>query len=437
MNRPHRHPLVLLGGLLAGSALGLGAAAQTPSPSPVPATAVASPTTSTLLAEAVAAAWQLALARHETQGRRQRAVADQEAATAAWAAPPVLELTHRSDRLMQNRGDQETEIGLAWSLWQPGQRSAQGAAADADLAVADAGAALARWQVAGEVREAAWQVQLRQAERILAEAQLQSLASLSDDVARRVQAGDLARVDGMAAEAERLDAAAALTEAQQAERAALTRWSLLTGWSQIPALAAESPDASPDASPDLLAAAADGAALQSHPLHRLALAQVDGARQRLAALRTDRRAPPELTLGWRQGRGERGEAALHSLAVGLRLPFGTDDRNRPREAAALAEASLAEAAEARTRDRLSAEADAARLALQAAVLQLTAQRTRAALLRERARLIERSFRAGESALPELLRALSAAAQADAAQIRQHAALGLAQARHQQSLGILP
>ena len=52
-------------------------------------------------------------------------------------------------------------------------------------------------------------------------------------------------------------------------------------------------------------------------------------------------------------------------------------------------------------------------------------------------LIDKSFRAGETPLPDLLRALAAAAQADSAVARQTAALGLARARLQQTLGLLP
>ena len=69
--------------------------------------------------------------------------------------------------------------------------------------------------------------------------------------------------------------------------------------------------------------------------------------------------------------------------------------------------------------------------------QVRAEATRAELLRERATLIEKSFRAGEGALPELLRASAAAAQAEAALAGQRAALGLARARLNQINGRLP
>ncbi len=430
MNRPGH----FLCCLLAGSALGLSAAAQSSSP---PSSISTEAATAPSLADAVAAAWQLASARHETQGRRQIAQAALDASSAPWSSPPALELGHRSDRLMHNRGDQETEVGLAWSLWQPGQQRAQGAAAAAEMAAADAGAAYARWQVAGEVREAAWQLQLRRAELTLAEARLKALTALTDDVIRRVQAGDLARVDQMAAEAEKLEAAADLAETRQQALNAGAQWTLLTGLTQAPDLiAAETSDAVA-ATGDTAAIANDTAALHEHPAGRMAAAQAAAARERLAVVATDRRSAPELKLGWRQGRGERSEAMQHSLAIGLRLPLGTADRNHPRETAAQAEAELAEARLLRTRDRWAAEAAAHRAAVQVAAAQHSAQRERAGLLRERARLIERSFRAGESPLPELLRALASATEAEAALIRQQATLGLAHTRHQQSLGLLP
>jgi outer membrane protein TolC len=123
--------------------------------------------------------------------------------------------------------------------------------------------------------------------------------------------------------------------------------------------------------------------------------------------------------------------------VGLRLPFGTDDRNRPLEASALAEVNVAEIRELRLRERLDSDIAAARDAQRSTEAQLDAETARARLLRERATLIDKSFRAGETPLPDQLRALAAAAQADSAVARQTAALGLARARLQQALGLLP
>jgi cobalt-zinc-cadmium efflux system outer membrane protein len=71
------------------------------------------------------------------------------------------------------------------------------------------------------------------------------------------------------------------------------------------------------------------------------------------------------------------------------------------------------------------------------VRQHRAETDRAGLLRERAALLQRSFSAGETPLPDLLRARALAARADAAVARQQIALGRAHARLQQALGELP
>ncbi|HSV60270.1 MAG TPA: TolC family protein [Variovorax sp.] len=144
-----------------------------------------------------------------------------------------------------------------------------------------------------------------------------------------------------------------------------------------------------------------------------------------------------MTLRYRQDVPGRAEPAQNSIGIGLRLPFGTDDRYQQLLAAALSELDVARAQEERLQSRLLADLAEARAALQAADQQLSAERTRAGLLRERAELIAKSFRAGETPLPDLLRALAAAAQADAAIARQRTSVGLSRARLHQALGLLP
>ncbi|KPF46024.1 hypothetical protein IP87_05020 [beta proteobacterium AAP121] len=174
-----------------------------------------------------------------------------------------------------------------------------------------------------------------------------------------------------------------------------------------------------------------------HPELQLASLSTELARQRVDLMRLSRRDAPELTLGVRQDVPGRAEASRGSLVLGLRLPFGTDDRNRSLEAMALSELDVAQTQELRLRERVDSDIAAARDALRLAMVQLDAETARGRLLRERAMLLDKSFRAGETPLPDLLRALTAAAQADSAAARQTAALGLARARLQQTLGRLP
>ncbi len=385
-------------------------------PAPVPAAGTVS------LRAALEAAWQRAVAARETEGQRRQAEADRSVASSYWAAAPSLALSHRDDRLHQHAGRRETEIGVALPLWLPGQRAARAGTADAAAGQARAAEQVARLRLAGDLREAAWLLAMLQAEHGQADAQEQSLMQLADDVERRVRAGDLARADALAAQAELLSASALKTDLQRRLLAARSSWTLLTGLAAAPDL---SEDPATDA-PDM-----------AHAALQLASQSTELARQRVELVRRSRRDAPELTLGVRQDTPGSAEPSQGSLVIGLRFPLGTDGRNRPLEAAALTELDVAQTHEQRLRERLDSDIAAARDAQRSAQAQLDAETARARLLRERATLIDKSFRAGETPLPDLLRALAAAAQADSAAARQTAALGLARARLQQTLGLLP
>jgi len=243
------------------------------------------------LAAALDAAWQRAVAARESEGQRRRAEAEQMAAGSLWAAPPALELSHRDDRWQSKAGRRETEVGVAVPLWLPGQRAARGAAAQSAVAQADAAALVARLRLAGELREAAWAVVALQAESAQTDALTSALGLLADDVERRVRAGDLARADALAAQAEHLAARAQQAETLQRLQAGRTRWTLLTGSTAAPAL---------DAS---MAADATGESpASSHPELQLARQTSEHARKRLDLVRQSRRDAPELTLGVRQDR---------------------------------------------------------------------------------------------------------------------------------------
>ena len=371
------------------------------------------------------AAWRRAVSAREADGQRRLADAERVAARRLRAGAATLELSHRDDRLQSHAGRRETEVGIAVPLWLPGQQSARAGWADASFAQSQLAGQVARLHLAGEVRETAWQVAGLQSELRQADAQAKALRQLADDVDRRVRAGDLARADALAAQAESLAATAAAADARQRLQAAQARWSLLTGLTGAPEL-------SGSAAPET--AAADPA---THPEWQLASQSTELARKRLELVRHSRRDAPELTLGVRQDTPGPGEPSQGSLVVGLRLPVGIDDRNRLLEAAALSELEVAQTREQRLRERLDSDVAAAREAQRSAHALLDAETTRARLLRERAALIDKSFRAGETPLPDLLRALAAATQADNAVARQTAALGLARARLQQALGILP
>lgn len=371
------------------------------------------------LADAVEAAWRLTASSAESAAQMRIAQAERAVAEALWAAPPNVEVGANRDRQRATGTARETELGLAVPMWLPGQRAARAGQVDAQVQFASAATAAARLRVAGRVRELAAQFAVQQAELLTLQGQLRAFEDLARDVERRVAAGDLARADALAAQAERLAAAVALSQARQRLQTTELAWLALTGLREVPRLPT---DAVGDA--------------QEHPALRAASLRVEAARQRLKVTQASGRAPPLLLL---QGRQEvaPGEPVSRGLGVAVRIPLATADRWEPLLAAALAELAQAEASERELQQQLRAEIDTARLAREAASQQLADDSERARLLRERASLIERSFQVGETALPDMLRALTAATQAQVSVARAQATLAQATARLQQAQGVMP
>jgi cobalt-zinc-cadmium efflux system outer membrane protein len=365
-------------------------------------------------------AWKRARETAESQGQLLRAEAERSSAQSWSAGPPALELEQRTGRGPLRESLRESEVGVSWPVWMPRERPARLGSAEAAIAAAQRSLDAAKWRVGVEVRQAGLDIAAQQAEARQAELQVRLVRGLAEDIDRRVQAGDLARADAMAARAELLQAQVLQQDAVQRLRQARDRWQILTGLQAVPSLHA----------PATIETAPGG-----HPELAAAIANVERSRRRLEAVELSRRDPPEVGVRLRRETEPAGSA--NSVGVTLRIPLATATRNLPLLAEARAELDLATAEEARVRERLAVQAAAARLQVQAATQQLADERSRAALLRERADLIDKSFRAGETALPELLRALGGAAQAETAIVRQQSALDLARARLSQSLGVLP
>ncbi len=410
----------LVGGTLAASALACAAQAQ-PQPLP-PAGPLAA--TRPSFAQAIAAAWQRSIEATQSQGQQRQAQADQAVAGSWLAASPALQASQRQGRGSAAAGQRETELGVALPMWHIGARAAAGQAAQAELEWAQAAESAARLRIAAQVRETLGQLTGLESEHRLAVLQSQLLKRLAEDVDRRVRAGDLAPADAMATRAEWLASQAQEAEVQQRMRGQQAQWQLLTGM----AISAEPEQPQTASRVDLD---------ENHPELQLAARAVERAQRKLSLAQAQRGDNPELGLHLRQERSGQGMPTQSSVGVSLRLPFGTDTHAQPRIAAARTEVDLALTQQQRIRDRLAAELELARAQLHAAETQAQLETQRATLLRERAGHIDKAFKAGESPLPELLRALAAAAQAEASSERQQAHLRLAQARLQQAQGLLP
>lgn len=383
------------------------------------------------LSAALELAWIRAQASAESQGARRQADAEQRLAGTWMAAPPTVEVLQREGRGHAAQGVRESEVGVSVPLWRPGQRGQNMVTAQAQADWAAASERAARFRLAMELLELDARLKLSTADVRQARAQAELLDAVRIDVERRVKAGDLAPADAMAARAEWLVAVAVERDAVQAESRQRSAWTLMTGSRELLSSPLNGATAGPLSARDV------EDVIERHPDVQLADLAWVRARERVAQLQSQRAAAPELGIGLRQDRPGVGQAHQNSMAVSLRLPFGSEAHSGPRLAAALAEVDVAVIGQQRVRRQLAVDLALAQEEVAASSASVNSEGERAVLLRERARLLKKSFDAGETALPELLRTLAAASQAEASALRHQAVHAQAQARLQHALGQLP
>lgn len=375
------------------------------------------------LAQALEQAWLRHPEALALQARAAEAQAGAEVAASLTPEPMDVSLGVLTDRPDKNHGKREWEVELAVPLWLPGQQAAHQAQARGRIDAVAARAAALRLGLAGELREAWWELAATRNARDSAQRRLDTAQVLAADVQRRFRAGELARVDANLAQDERLSAQAELLEAQAEVRKAEQAFAALTG-APAPLNLQEEPAASappPDSHPQLAAAAAAARA----------------ARATVRAAEAARRDAPEFAVRMVRERGEFSEPFANAVGVSLKIPFSSGARVRHETSAALAEAAQAEAELALARLKQGLAAERARAELAAAEQQLAMAQSRRALTADTLALTEKSFALGEVDLLTLLRVRAAAYEAESFLDRQRAALGAARSSLNQTLGVLP
>lgn len=342
---------------------------------------------------------------------------------ASWlAGAPVLGLAQRSDRWTGQDGKRESELSLSAPVWRPGHHSARAALANAGAGELAAQMALVRLEVAGQVRRALWETAAARAAQAEKDDHLRHLEDLAADVQRRVNAGDLARSDGLLAQQEvlaaRNDAAAARMRAADAG----LRLQTLTG---LAAPAHPAPEAiQEDAAPAPVRQQA------AHAAEQRALAAV-------AAANAQPGAAPVVALSVRQERDGALAPRERSIGIALHIPLAGKLRNRPAETAAATQLATASAERAQAEAEASAALALAREQLAYARTTLRDAEQRVTAMQEHTRLIAKAFHAGERGLAELLRSRALTHEAQVALRQQHIALGQAHAAFNQAAGIIP
>jgi outer membrane protein, heavy metal efflux system len=371
--------------------------------------------------DAFESAWRRQPAQHAQAARLAEIEGKRKAASALTPEPAALSIGQRTDRPGTNAGRREWEIEVAAPLWLAGQRERQRAVVDAESGSYDAAQALGKWRLAGEVREAWWQARLADAERGLATQRLDSAVALAADVARRVKAGDLAKVDANRAQAAQQAAQIAQGEADARAFRALQQFTALTGMATLPSAG----------EPGAMQAA------EVHPQRMAAQQQAALAKRRADYAGATRRDAPELSVGLTRERGSFEERFGNSVSLRLKVPFATDARNQPRMAAAAAVRAEAEAAQTLDEIRIDADIASARRAYAQAQTTVQLSASRLELARDTHQLLDRAFKLGELDLPARLLAEAERFEAERNLTRARLEAEHAISTLNQALGLLP
>jgi outer membrane protein TolC len=376
------------------------------------------------LGSALEQAWSRHPQAQVFNAREMEAKARTELAAGLTPTPPSMSLSNVSDRLNAAAGKDAWELEVALPMWLSGQRSARGREADSAQAELTARRAALRLQLAAEVREAWWALAGARNALDLATHRAAVAKTLQADVQRRLQAGELARIEANLADLEQLAAESEALDAQVALRQAEQTYRTLTG-ADAPALLAQ--EAEPTAP----------APTTPHPQLIAAQALSQLAQARLVVSQQTGRDAPELTMRWVRDRGDTNAAYADSVGIKLTVPFGSSARLRQETSAATAEALQADAELALTQQRLELEVARAQRDTQTTQLQLAMAQERLALTNDILRLSEKAFALGESDLASLLRARAGAFEAQASLNRHRTARAASLSRLNQSMGVMP
>ncbi len=250
------------------------------------------------------------------------------------------------------------------------------------------------------------------------------------DVRRRAKAGDLARSDQHQA-----DGAAAGAEVALAESASL----LAASTQHLRALIGKLPDEKATDGPETPPAVpADFTALDAtHPAVVELFDRAEVARRSADLASVQTRNNPELLLATTRERGAFGDSYQQTVTFGVRIPFGSEGRNRAKLGLARAEALETEGQLRLERERLASDLEAAKVRVESSRTQLAAAEKRAQLARESRGFFDKSFRLGESDLPTRLRIELETVEAERQNARARIDLAAAISALRQALGLLP
>jgi cobalt-zinc-cadmium efflux system outer membrane protein len=370
------------------------------------------------LREALDQAWSVQAPSQNAQNERYSAELQ---ASQAWTPePPSIELAHTSDQFNNNTGRREWEVGLSTPVWLYGQRERATNVAQSEHAAFIGEAKLAQLNLAGALREAWWDARFAELDFAQANRKLAAEEQLAVDVSRRVKAGDLAPTDDSQSKIAVLLAKKAVSSTKLVFDRNRQAYLLLSRGAALPDFAEvlqENPN--------------------QHPLLASLGLNANSAQAKLSQSAGDTRNAPEIGLTYTSEKDASDEAYRGRIKLGIKIPFGSDSRNRPRitaaNAALIASQTALELEQARIANAISSAQ--MELAQSREAQALAAEQLK--LASERAEWIAKGFRLGQFDLLVQLRSLQEKFDAESESARSRLAVDRAISRLNQAVGVLP
>ncbi len=336
---------------------------------------------------------------------------------------PTVGFSHQSDALISRRNEREWQAQMQIPLWLPGQKQARGQVASlADDSLIQERAAL-QHLAADLLRNAVWDIALRRNEVSLADHRVQALRSLRDDVHKRFQAGEVAKLELMQAEQELLQADRQRVTAEAELMHAQFRYLQLTGLHEMPAQLEEPLSARTD--------------FTQSPFWQAAEARVRLAEGQRDLTAIEQRQNPQLTLNTRTIQGGFDYAFNSSMGVAITIPLQSEVQRAPLLANAEQNIGDARSQLESLRRQLETNLHEAEHNLHVSRQELQLITQQHALASENARLARKAYRLGEIDLNPLLRLQLLAFEAERALSNQTLQVQWNVAKYNQAVGVLP
>lgn len=375
------------------------------------------------LSDVLESAYARAPVQASLRSRDVMVLAKNRVANAVLPATPAVSVTHQNDAVGSGRGERDWQAELELPVWMAKQRENRLKVAQVNQSTVTVSRQSAKLQLAGDLREALWNIAYNENNLALANNKLQFSTKLKNDVEKRYIAGELAKTDAMLAELEVLKAQKEKLRAEAELMHARHRYYLLTGLRELPGTYAENQSNLEDyyQSPIWLE-------VQS----KLGLAETE---RDLAQIESHENM--QVLVNMRSSKGPFDTTDNNSVGMKLRIPFGSETKAAPIKAAA--EIGVGNALTERESLKLALDAalHEAEHNLSVSRVELTIAGKQYDIAKESLRLAQKAFQLGETDLVSLLRVQAQTFEAERAFTTRQVQVQWDVARYNQTVGVLP